>query len=128
MKTLLVPVTGKKHDLLAAYVAGLIAREINATVLIAHVVTPGQAGETTERVISKACSVIDEFAVEFRQKVVNREDAATGILELADSNMASYIIMGSRSKKSKEEALIGGTTSAVMERAKCPVLVVQDVE
>ncbi len=99
MKTLLVPVTGKKHDLLAAYVAGLIAREINATVLIAHIVTtpaPAPAGENADRIVSKACSVIDDFAVEFRQKVVNNEDAATGILDLANSANVSYVILGAR--------------------------------
>lgn len=126
MKTLLVPVTGRKHDLLAAYMAALIAREINATVLIAHVRTPSPMEETAEHIISKACTVVEDFAVEFRQKVVDGSDAADGILSLANSEKASYIIMGLRSKKPKEEALVGDTASAVLTRARCPVLVVQD--
>lgn len=126
MKTLLVPVIGKKNDLLAAYIAALMAREINATVMIAHVRTPDPANDTAEHIVSKARNVIDDFAVEFRQKVVDGTDAATGILNIADSEKASYIIMGSRSKKTKEEALVGDTTSAVLRRARCPVLVVQD--
>lgn len=127
MKTLLVPVTGKKHDLLAAYIAGLMAREISATVLIAHVRTPScPMDETAEHIVSKACNVIEDFAVEFKQKVVDGTDAADGILNLANSEKANYIIMGSRSKKPKEEALIGDTTMSVLGQAHCPVLVVQD--
>ncbi len=126
MKTLLVPVTGRKHDLLAAYIAALMAREINATVLIAHVRTPAPMDETAEHIISRACTVVEDFAVEFRQKVVDESDAATGILNIANSERASYIIMGLRSKKTKEEALVGETASAVLKQAHCPVLVVQD--
>lgn len=127
MKTLLVPVTGKKHDLLAAYIAALMAREINAIILIAHIRTPAPMDETADRIVSRACTVIEDFAVEFKQKVVDGADAATGILNLANSEKASYIVMGSRSKKTKEEALIGDTTVSVLRQAKCPVLVVQDV-
>lgn len=123
---MLVPVTGRKHDLLAAYVAALIAREINATVLIAHVRTPAPMDETAEHIVSRACTVVEDFAVEFRQKVVDGTDAATGILGLANSEKANYIIMGLRSKKTKEEALVGDTASAVLKQARCPVLVVQD--
>jgi nucleotide-binding universal stress UspA family protein len=60
--------------------------------------------------------------------VVRRGQAAPEILSFLDEARPSLVIMGTHGRTGVAHALLGSVTERVMQRAKCPVLVVPSVE
>jgi len=118
-----------------------LARAFNARIVLLHVAEPEpdfvgfEPGPITVRQ-----SVARDFKVEHQRldelKKVAGQDAAEvqalhiqgpsveKILDEADEQHASWIVMGSHGHGSLYELLVGSVTHGVMKGAKCPVVVV----
>jgi nucleotide-binding universal stress UspA family protein len=74
--------------------------------------------------------VVDDAVQELQKGDVTargevREGAAAhGILEVAEAESASLIVLGTRGPSSAAELLLGSTSTEVLRHARCPVLVV----
>jgi nucleotide-binding universal stress UspA family protein len=74
--------------------------------------------------------VVDDAVQELQKADVTargevREGAAAhGILEVAEAESASLIVLGTRGPSSAAELLLGSTSTEVLRYARCPVLVV----
>jgi nucleotide-binding universal stress UspA family protein len=74
-------------------------------------------------VVDDAVQELQKASVAARGEV--REGAtARGILEVAEAEGASLIVLGTRGPSSATELLIGSTSTEVLRYARCPVLVV----
>jgi nucleotide-binding universal stress UspA family protein len=77
-----------------------------------------------------AWAVVDDAVAELEKGdvrargVVREGPAAQIILQVADEESASLIVMGTRGPSSAAELLLGSVSAEVLRRARCPVLAV----
>ena len=135
MKTILVPV-----DLSAACA---LAKQVHARLMLLHVVLPpfvalndyyafdaGMVAEgmaAAERTASRKLSALARRCA--RKGVVVRtvqrtDSTVAAILAQAALTKPAYIVMGSHGHGAVFELIAGSTTSGVLRKAPCPVLVV----
>jgi len=114
-----------------------LARSENAEVIVAHVfdvparyLATDAYGELHAGFEKASWEVVDD-AVQELQKAgasargeVREGAAAHGILEIAEMESASLIVLGTRGPSSAAELLLGSTSTEVLRYARCPVLVV----
>jgi nucleotide-binding universal stress UspA family protein len=60
-----------------------------------------------------------------RQKLTVEGDPASEILRFADEIGADLIVMGSHGRTGILQVLMGGVSRKVLDRARCPVLIVR---
>jgi nucleotide-binding universal stress UspA family protein len=114
-----------------------LARLENAEVAVVHVFEVPQRYAATEAFddlrnsFEKAAWAIVDDAVQELEKgdirvrgVVREGPAAQMILQVADEENASLIILGTRGPSSAAELLLGSVSTEVLRRARCPVLAV----
>lgn len=141
MKTILVPVDFSRgsHDVVDAAIA--LAAAINGRIVVLHVVPPppivadlaplaGEALQFTAEVGRAARQHLQRWQQSLEKHGVAVEavcrDGAPGpmILKEADQRAADYIVIGSHGHTAFYDLVVGSTTSAVVKRATCPVIVV----
>jgi nucleotide-binding universal stress UspA family protein len=114
-----------------------LARCEQAEVIVVHAYeVPGRYATTDayddlHAAFEKASwAVVEDAVQELNQAeivargVVREGPAARSILEVAESEKAALIVMGSRGPSNAAELLLGSTSSEVLRAARCPVLVV----
>lgn len=114
-----------------------LARMENAEVVVVHVFEVPERYAATEAYdelhasFEKAAWAVVDDAVEELAKgdvlsrgVVREGPAAQAILQLADEENASLIILGTRGPSSAAELLLGSVSTEVLRRARCPVMAV----
>ena len=138
---ILIAIDGSDHAEKAFQHAMTLAQKFGSSVLVVHVMSPPRAGgemghfpvqealkvalETAEGLVSKFSSVAQhEFGLQV-EAVTARGSVADEILKMADSNKADLIVMGSRGLTGFKELVLGSVSSAVVHRAKVPVLTVK---
>jgi nucleotide-binding universal stress UspA family protein len=82
-----------------------------------------QYGAVAQEVVDDAVAYLDERGVVARGFVVSG-DSARAILETANQEEVSLIVIGSRGPSSMAELMLGNVSTEVLRRARCPVLVV----
>ena len=89
------------------------------------------AYEELQQVFEKAAwSVVDDALAELERAgvlargLVRQAPAARTILEVADEENASLIVLGTRGPSSAKELLLGSVSSEVLRFARCPVMAV----
>jgi nucleotide-binding universal stress UspA family protein len=118
------------------YVEHLAHRE-EAEVIVVHVydvparyLSTEVYGELHASFDRASWAVVDDAVQELRKADVAargevREGAvAPGILEAAEAESASLIVLGTRGPSSVAELLLGSTSTEVLRYARCPVLAV----
>jgi nucleotide-binding universal stress UspA family protein len=114
-----------------------LARLESAEVVVVHVFeVPGRyaATEAYEDLRASfdraAWAVVDDAVTELEKGdirvrgVVREGPAAHVILQVAEEENASLIVMGTRGPSSAAELLLGSVSAEVLRRARCPVLAV----
>lgn len=114
-----------------------LARLENAEVVVVHVFeVPGRyaATEVYEDLRASfdraAWAVVDDAVAELEKGdvrargVVREGPAAQVILQVAEEENASLIILGTRGPSSAAELLLGSVSAEVLRRARCPVMAV----
>ena len=141
MKTILAPVDFS--EITSAVVANAVAlgRAVGGRVVVVHVVPPAiMPADNTSVVVdlsrmqaveaAGAAQQLARIKAEHRDGGVEVETAEVGgmptveILAQAKALGADYIVMGSHGHGAVYDLLIGGTTHAILKRARCPVVVV----
>ena len=138
---ILVAIDGSDHAEKAFHHAMVLAQKFESKVLVIHVMSPPRAGgdmgqfpvqeavklaiEEEESIMSKFTSIAhQEFGLQV-QTVTARGSPADEILKTAGSSSADLIVMGSRGLTGFKELVLGSVSSAVVHRAKVPVLTVK---
>jgi len=114
-----------------------LARREEAEVVVVHAYeVPGRYAATDaydelRASFEKASwAVVDDAMEELQQAgvsvrgMIREGPAARGILEVADTENASLIVLGARGPSSAAELLLGSVSSEVLRFARCPVMVV----
>ena len=141
MKTILAPVDFS--GITSAVVDGAVSlgRSVGGRVVILHVVAPSIVpGDSTSMVVDLSQMKAEEakgaatrlagLKARFRDSGVEVDTVEVGglptvqILEQAEAAGADYIVMGSHGHGAIYDLLIGGTTHAILKRARCPVVVI----
>lgn len=140
-KRILAAVDFSRESVQAFFAAVEIARLHSAALLVFHAIEaepaaapeplPGRLGEAVLAVMARAnaamAALIEDAkpalgGVRFESEVVTGR-AFDEIVERAREWKADLVVIGSRGATSLEDALVGGTTQAVVEEAPCSVLV-----
>ena len=114
-----------------------LARLESAEVVVVHVFeVPGRyaaidAYEDLRASFDRAAwAVVDDAVAELEKGdvrargLVREGPAAQIILQVADEESASLIVMGTRGPSSAAELLLGSVSAEVLRRARCPVMAV----
>jgi len=114
-----------------------IARVEEAEVIVLHVYEPpqryaamdgyealcAQYAAVAQEVVDDVVSYLEERGVTARGFVLSG-DSAQAILETANREDVSLIVIGSRGPSSVAELMLGNVSTEVLRYAQCPVLVV----
>jgi nucleotide-binding universal stress UspA family protein len=141
MRTILAPVDFSGITSAVVERAVELGRAVGGRVVVLHVAAPPIIpGDNTAMVVdlsrmsakeaAGAASHLARIKSQLREKGIEAETVATGgmpaaqILDQAEKLGADYIVMGSHGHGAIYDLLIGGTTHAVLKKARCPVVVV----
>ena len=138
---ILVAIDGSDHAEKAFRNAMALAQKFDSKVVIVHVTSPPRAGadmghfpvqeaiklafEEAESLISKFSSIAQQEFGLMVETVAAKGSPADEILKTAVSINADLIVMGSRGLTGFKELVLGSVSSAVVHRAKIPVLTVK---
>jgi nucleotide-binding universal stress UspA family protein len=131
-RTILHPTDFSQASDAALKVAGALARETGAKLLIAHVHEPSPACGAAELCYGPAehdspftpmlAEVIPADAQVRYEHAMLSGDPATEIVSLAKRRNVDLIVMGTHGQTGLRRALMGSVAEAVVRRAECPVL------
>jgi len=141
MKTILAPVDFSAITPAVVENAASLARAVGGRLVLLHVVAPAIVpGDSSSMVVdlsqmqaraeTGAAVQLAALKAGLNAGGVEAEVAEVGgiptvqILEQAGVFGADYIVMGSHGHGAVYDLLIGGTTHAILKRARCPVVVV----
>ena len=143
-RRILLPVDGSEHSLEAARKLGRLIDAEGAEISLLHVqkrkaLAVGEAlidPETkqlreirrrreAERVFDITNAPLAQQGLTVRQQLTVEGDPADEILRFADEIGADLIVMGSHGRTGVLRVLMGGVSRKVLDRAKCPVLIVR---
>ena len=136
MHTILHPTDFSKHSQYALWLAGALARDHGARLIVLHVVpTPavvygeGMVPSSPEELRAAAREQLDGLQMppgEVRaERRLEEGDAPEGILRVAQEVMADLIVMGTHGRTGLGRLLLGSVAEEVMRKAPCPVLTVK---
>ncbi|MFQ5970295.1 MAG: universal stress protein [Nitrososphaerales archaeon] len=136
---ILLAIDGSKASLKAAEYAMTLANQVNASVVILHVISiplfprhfksVNEYYEGAEKVAEAWFDVIKNLRqsknLQIKTKIISGSiSVVESIVDYAEKENVDMIIMGTRGR-SKFTKLLGSVASGVMMHAECPVLVVK---
>jgi len=142
MKTILVPVDLSAATARVCAAACDLAKLIDGRIVLLHVVPPppvmmndyyafdtGHLAQAMAAVEQSATLKLRLLARRYARRCPVRTVQVTGqpvgtILARARAAKAAYIVLGSHGHGAMFDLLVGSTTSGVLRKARCPVLVV----
>jgi nucleotide-binding universal stress UspA family protein len=141
MNTILVPIDFSGVSTAVVNEAARLARYVKGRIILLHVVQPpfvaldfGLTFENIAEYVVKAEKGADlplsKLCVKLRARGLSAKAVratgypATSILEQANKRSANYIVIGSHGHTAFYDLLVGSTTSGVLKRATCPVVIV----
>jgi nucleotide-binding universal stress UspA family protein len=145
-KHILVPVDGSETSFLAADKALEIARDASACVTLVHAIDSypyagmGHAyGEAQSNYLSAANAAAGRIFATITDKanlrnipievrIVETNNAARGIVEVAESVHADIIVMGTHGRGKLNRMVVGSVTQRVLAQTKIPVLAIRSDE
>ncbi|HSJ58683.1 MAG TPA: universal stress protein [Anaerolineae bacterium] len=114
-----------------------LGREAEAEIVVVHAyevphryATTDVYEELRETIERAAWAIVDDAVAELHtadvlaRGVVREGSAARVILEVADLENASLIVLGTRGPSSTAELLLGSVSTEVLRLARCPVMAV----
>ncbi|WP_192247329.1 cation:proton antiporter domain-containing protein [Mesorhizobium silamurunense] len=128
---ILVPVNGTANARRGAELALSIASVTGAPVKVLYVARPGRdeprdtvSHRRREAVLKDIVALADRYGVEIETAIRSRAAAADAITRQAGRS-AALIVMGV-ARRPGEELIFGETTSGVLRRCPCPVVLISD--
>ena len=138
LQKIIVPVDGSEHAMNAARYSINLVNKFDCEVLLIHChkAFPSYLGEPYfQKVVDKTLSEANKLLEPYRELLIQtnirfqillfEEPAGKVIPEIAKTEKADLILIGSRGKTDLEGLVIGSVTHQVLHRAPCPVLVVR---
>ena len=147
-KKILVPVDGSHSCLHAEELAAAIAKNFKSKVTVIHVVShdflhaelelryqvpPSVRTEITnwlfqtgKKIVWDAEALFKEEGIEVDARVVEYEDPAETVLQVAKDEGYDLIVMGNRGETEVEVFSLGSIAEKVSRHAECPVLIVKE--
>lgn len=137
---ILVAIDGSEQSFKAARYAMNMARRLDASIILLHVVSipqfPHHLGSLDEYYRKVAREVDDWFntVVDWdeskgmsiaREVIHSHTSVAESIVEYADEKNVDLIVVGTRGRSRFVRALLGSVAQGVVTYARCPVLVVR---
>jgi len=133
-------VDGSDGARIALRVAARLARELDARLVIAHVVQPQPTtrglGPTAGQLASLPLETLRAGGEALVDRIIDEEElgeterrvvfgfTADRLADLADDEAAELIVVGSRGRRGFKAAWFGSVSTALIGVARCPVLVV----
>jgi nucleotide-binding universal stress UspA family protein len=146
-KKILVPVDGSHSCLHAEELAAVIAKNFKSKVTVIHVVSHDllHAGlelryrvptsvrteitnwllQTGNKIVWDAEALFKEEGIEVDARVVEYEDPAETVLQVAKDEEYDLVVMGNRGETEVEVFSLGSIAEKVSRHAECPVLIVK---
>ena len=137
MKRIIVAVDGSEAAMHAARTALEIAKATQGEVTLVYIVTqpfvPTEvafaSGQMTEDAVKMGELMLEQAAQKLGQPAIRRlcltGPAAETLADLAESEKADLLVVGSKGRGAVSRVLIGSTTDRVVHISKRPVLVVR---
>ena len=147
LKKILVPVDGSHSCLHAEELAATIAKNFKSKVTVIHVVShdllrpdlelhyqvPSSIRteitnwflQTGKKIVWDAEALFKEEGLEVDARVVEYEDPAETVLQVAKDEEYDLVVMGNRGETEVEVYSLGSITEKVSRHAECPVLIVK---
>jgi Kef-type K+ transport system membrane component KefB len=126
IKTILVPYLGGKHDLLALELAGRIARNIQASMTVLHVVPPKRAGSDA---VLHARSIVDRTFSDPTQptpihfQVIEDESPVDAVIQTA--GQYDLLVIGVEEQWGMQSQLFGFRPERIAREAATSLLIVR---
>jgi len=143
-RRILLPVDGSEHSLEAARKLGRLIDAEDAEISLLYVQKPEafavgeiwidpdtkqrreiRRRQEAEMVFANTTAPLERQRLTVRRQLTVEGDPADEILRCADEIGADLIVMGSHGRTGVLRVLMGGVSSKVLDRAKCPVLIVR---
>ncbi|MCU0361361.1 MAG: universal stress protein [Bacteroidia bacterium] len=142
MKTILVPTDFSKFSENALNLAMVMARALNAKIVVAHVVQiPLAIGEIPYAVLEKEKTELKKEAetklmaqalriehaggIQFETKILDGE-ILSELLECIQREKISLVIMGTKGVKNIQDVILGSVTEQLIQNSSCPVMAVPE--
>lgn len=84
-----------------------------------------KAKKITEELFSKLDKIAKKNSVLVDFKIIESNNTVKSILSFTKSKNIDLVIMGSSGRGSFDKILLGSVSNAVMQKAKCPVLIIK---
>ncbi|HQQ94935.1 MAG TPA: universal stress protein [Bacteroidia bacterium] len=140
MKTLLVPTDFSDFSEKALNLAIVLAKSLNAKILLQHVVTmPLSVAEVPYPLVQKEIVNLKQKAqVKMKglalkiehagqiqhEEIVDEGEIADQLMQTIHTLKVDLVIMGSKGERNLEKAIFGSITDRMIRQAKCPVMAV----
>lgn len=137
---ILLPIDGSEASFKTTRYATALASQINASIIILHVITVPDFPrylksvdvyyEEVKKEVENWFDMIANFwqskNLKIRTRIVTGAfSVVESIVEVADKENVDIIVIGSRGRSQFKKLLLGSVTNGVVTHAKCPVLVVK---
>jgi nucleotide-binding universal stress UspA family protein len=136
IQSILAPIDLSAHSRTTARVARTLARDLGARLVLLHVapwevVVPGEVPLVVD--LRECRDSLNALQDEFEgpdlkaeiQSVLRQGDAATEILDVAETSGCGLIVMGTHGRSGMLRLLMGSVSEAVLRRSRSPVLVIK---
>ena len=70
-------------------------------------------------------SQVDKKVVPIKSKIIERSSIAQTLVSFAKSNKIDLIVLGSHGRTRLDGLILGSVSNGIVQRAKCPVLVIK---
>lgn len=127
VKKILLAVDGSRYSDLATSVTAMLAKNLNAQVLIISVVHTEHKEnrrEEAETIIKRVGDFLQEEGLSVASQTVTGR-YAEAIVDTGQQNDCNLIVMGSHGRTGLERILVGSVSERVIALAQCAVLVVK---
>jgi len=120
IQKILVPMDGSPASVAALEQAVTLAQDLGATLDVLHVNEPGESREMED-----ALGIAKSRLLERLTRRTESGDPVKTILDIAATERAGLIVMGTHGRVGRLHALVGSVAEAVVRNAPCPVLTVR---
>ena len=138
-KNILVPLDFSKHSQAALNRAIILAQELQAKLLLVHVITApattvpfpyraqyyNELEEEAVRVMKRLLRRKKVTTEDYRLIILRGDDAAQLIVQQATKSRSSMIVMGSQGRTGLLRLILGSVAEKTLRYAKCPILIVK---
>ncbi len=79
----------------------------------------------TEKLFSKLDGIAKENSISVDFKIIESKNTVKSIISFAKSKNIDLIVMGSSGRGGFDKVLLGSVSNGIMQKAKCPVLIIK---